>query len=111
MDKKPASRPASATTRPSETEPEDLHVPEHEPPSMPEAADKPETTTKDQIADVAASTSAAAGGKVAPRAASVPAAQTEPEDLHVPEHEPPSMPEAADKPDKTANAKPPGPLR
>jgi hypothetical protein len=32
----------TTTTPPSETEPQDLHVPEHDPPSMPEAADKPD---------------------------------------------------------------------
>lgn len=106
MDKKTASRPTAAT-RPSETTPEDLHVPEHEPPSMPEGADKPELPTKDQIGDLAASAPASTGGKVAPRAAGVPAAQTEPEDLHVPEREQPSMPEAADNPDK----RPTEPLR
>ncbi|MEO7910935.1 MAG: hypothetical protein ABIV47_14930 [Roseiflexaceae bacterium] len=110
MDKKSASRPAAAT-RPSETTPEDLHVPEHEPPSMPEAADKPELPTKDLIADLAASQPAGTGGKVAPRSTSVPAGQTEPEDLHVPKHEPPSMPEAADKPDKPAHERPTEPLR
>jgi hypothetical protein len=107
MDKK--SAPAAA--RPPTTEPEDLHVPEHEPPSMPEAADKPEQATPAQIADLAESTPAAAGGKVAPRATDTPTAETEPEDLHVPEHEPPSMPEAADKPDKAAKAKSIGELR
>jgi hypothetical protein len=107
MDKKSAS----AATRPSTTEPEDLHVPEHEPPSMPEAADKPEQTTPDQIAELAESASAAAGGKIAPRATNTPAAETDPEDLHVPEHEPPSMPEAADKPDKAAKHKSIGELR
>jgi hypothetical protein len=110
MDQKSASRSAAAT-RPSETTPEDLHVPEHEPPSMPEAADKPEVTLKDQSADRAAAAPASSGGKVAPRPAGVPAAQTEPEDLHVPEHEPPSMPEAADKPDKPAHERPAEPLR
>ena len=110
MDKKSASRPAAAT-RPSKTTPEDLHVPEHEPPSMPEGADKPEMPTKDQVADLAASGPAATGGKVPQRAAGAPAAQTEPEDLNVPEHEPPPMPEAADKPDKPANDRPPEPLR
>jgi hypothetical protein len=97
MDKKPASAAAPAPT----TEPEDLHIPEREQPSMPEAADKPEQATKDRIADLAESTPTA-DGKVAPRATSVPASETEPKDLHVPEHEPPSMPEAADKPDRPA---------
>ena len=101
MDKKSVARSAAAT-RPSETTPEDLHVPEREPPSMPEAADKPEMPTKDRVADLAASAPSATGGKTAPRATSFPASQTELEDLHVPEHEPPSMPEAADKPDKPA---------
>jgi hypothetical protein len=105
MDNKPAA------TRPSSTEPEDLHIPEREPPSMPEAADKPEQPAKDRVADLSASAPTAAGGKVAARGASAPAAETEPEDLHVPEHEPPSMPEAADKPDKVAKGKAPGELR
>jgi hypothetical protein len=100
MDKKSTSVPG--TNRASATTPEDLHVPEHEPPSMPEAADKPEAVTKDRVADQAASAPAQAGGSVAPRAIGVSASETEPEDLHVPEHEPPSMPEAADKPDKPA---------
>jgi hypothetical protein len=111
MDKKSTSLPAAATTRPSETEPEDLHVPEHEPPSMPEAADKPEAAAKDTIADLASSTPAEMGGSIAPRKARVPGSETEPEDLHVPEHEPPSMPEAADKPDRPAHDKPTEPLR
>jgi hypothetical protein len=105
MDNKPAA------TRPSTTEPEDLHIPEREQPSMPEAADKPERPAKDRVADLAASTPTAAGGKVAPRAANAPAGETEPEDLHVPEHEPPSMPEAADKPDKVAKDTSIGELR
>jgi hypothetical protein len=96
MDKKPAA------TRPSSTEPEDLHMPKHEPPSMPEAADKPEQATHDQLVDLAVSAPAAKGGGVKPQATDVPGAETEPEDLHVPEHEPPSMPEAADKPDQPA---------
>src|SRR5215213_5081404 len=82
MDKKSASRPAAAT-RPSETTPEDLHVPEHEPPSMPEGADKPEVPAKDQVADLAASAPASKGGNIAPRASSALAGETEPEDLHV----------------------------
>jgi len=110
MDKKSASRPAAAT-RPSETTPEDLHVPEHEPPSMPEGADKPEMPAKDQVADLAASAPTSKGGNVPPRASSALAGETEPEDLHVPEHEPPSMPEAADKPDKPAHDRPTEPLR
>ena len=105
MDKKPA------TTRPSATEPEDLHVPEHEPPSMPEAADKPEQTTHDRVAKLAETTPAAAGGKAARRASGVSGSETEPEDLHVPEHEPPSMPEAADKPNRPAKGKALGELR
>ncbi len=105
MDKKPAA------ARPSTTEPEDLHIPEREQPSMPEAADKPEMPAKDRIADLAASSPAAVGRKVASQATSVPAAQTEPQDLHVPEHEPPSMPEAADKPDQPASDRPTEPLR
>lgn len=105
MDKK------SAATQPSSTEPEDLHVPEHEPPSMPEAADKPEKPTRDLIAERAEATAAPSGGKVAPRAAGVAGSETEPEDLHVPEHEPPSMPEAADKPDRPAKNKAIGELR
>ncbi len=87
--------------RAPETKPEDLHVPEREQPSMPEAADKPEMPAKDRVADLAESTPAATG-KIASRATDVPAAETEPKDLHVPEHEPPSMPEAADKPDRPA---------
>jgi hypothetical protein len=110
MDKKSASRPAAATP-PAETTPEDLNVPEHEPPSMPEAADKPEQPAKDQVADLAASAPAGKGGSVAPRASSTAAGETEPEDLNVPEHEPPSMPEAADKPDKPAKDKLVGGLR
>lgn len=97
MEKKPAA------VRPSTTEPEDLHVPEHEPPSMPEAADKPEKPTRDPIAERAQATPASSGGKLTPRATGVAGSETEPEDLHVPEHEPPSMPEAADKPDRPAN--------
>ena len=96
MDKK------AAATRSPTTEPEDLHIPEEEQPSMPEAADKPERTTPDPIADLAESAPAASGGKVTPRATDVRSAETEPEDLHVPEHEPPSMPEGADKPDRPA---------
>jgi len=78
---------------------------------MPEAADKPDDSTKDQIADVAASLPAGAGRKVAPQATGVPAAETEPEDLHIPEREQPSMPEAADKPDRPSKAKSIGELR
>jgi len=77
---------------------------------MPEEADKPEMPTKDQVADLAASAQAGKGGKVTPRASSVPAGQTEPEDLHVPEREQPSMPEAADKPDQPAHDRPTEPL-
>jgi len=110
MDKKSASRPAAAA-RPSETIPEDLHVPEHEPPSMPEGADKPEMPTEDQVADLTASAPAGKSGSAAPRASNAVAGETEPEDLHVPEHEPPSMPEAADKPDKPAHERPTEPLR
>jgi hypothetical protein len=110
MDKKSASRPATAT-RPSETTPEDLHVPEHEPPSMPEGADKPEMPRRDQVADLAETLPASKGGSVTPRASSTQAGQTEPEDLNVPEHEPPSMPEAADKPDKPDKDKEIGELR
>ena len=110
MDKKSEARPAAATP-PAETTPEDLNVPEHEPPSMPEAADKPDKPAKDRVADLAASAPHGKAGSVAPRASSVVAGQTEPEDLNVPEHEPPSMPEAADKPDKPAHARPTEPLR
>jgi len=109
MDKKSASRPPA--TRPSSTEPEDLHVPEHEPPSMPEAADKPERPAKDRIADLAASAPTGTGGKVAQQATDFPESETEPADLHVPEHEPTPMPEAADKPDKPAHERPTEPLR
>ena len=101
---------SAAATRPSTTEPEDLNLPKHEPPSMPEAADKPDDPTKDPVADAAISAPATTGG-VAPRIASVPGAQTEPEDLHVPKHEPPPMPEAADKPDRPANDRPTESLR
>jgi hypothetical protein len=100
MDKK--STPVPGTNRASATTPEDLHVPEHEPPSMPEAADKPKAATKDQVADLAASTPAKVGGSIAPRATGISASETDPEDMHEPEHEPPSMPEAADKPEKPA---------
>jgi hypothetical protein len=109
MDKKSTSLPAA--TRPSTTTPEDLNVPEHEPPSMPETADKPEAAAKDAIAELAESAPAEMGGSVAPRKAGVSGSETEPEDLHVPEHEPPSMPEAADKPDRPAHDKPTEPLR
>lgn len=104
MDVKPAE------TRPSKTEPEDLHIPEREQPSMPEAADKPETPAQDRVADLAVAP-APSENTIAPRATRVLGAQTEPEDLHVPEHEPPSMPEAADKPDKAASDKSIGELR
>jgi len=99
MDKK------AAAARPPATGPEDLHVPEREQPSMPDAADKPERPANDRIADLAESTQATAGGKIAPRATHVPGTETEPADLHVPEHEPPSMPQAADKPEHPAKEK------
>jgi hypothetical protein len=105
MDKK------TAAARPPETEPEDLHVPKHEPPSMPEAADKPDHTTHDRVADLAEAAPAGTGHKTAPRASGVPNSETEPEDLQVPKHEPPSMPEAADKPDRPAKSKSIGELR
>src|SRR4051794_32617082 len=98
MDKKSAS----AAPRPPTTKPEDLHIPEREQPSMPEAADKPEQPTHDKIADLAEAAPAAPGGKITPRAASARGSETEPEDLHVPEREQPSMPEAADKPEQPA---------
>ena len=101
----------SAAARPPTTEPEDLHVPEHEPPSMPEGADKPEKPTPDKVAELSEAPAAAPGGKISPRAARVPTSETEPEDLHVPEHEPPSMPEGADKPDRPAKGKSIGELR
>jgi hypothetical protein len=84
-----------ARTPPSSTEPEDLNVPEHEPPSMPEAADKPDRPAAQPDRRALASDT---GPRAPIRSAGAPGSSTEPEDLNVPEHEPPSMPEAADKP-------------
>lgn len=96
MDRKNEPKPASTTA--SATKPEDLNVPEHEPPSMPEAADKPERPLPEEPNNQAkVDTSGPAASNRAPRA---PSSETEPEDLNVPEHEPPSMPEAADKPER-----------
>jgi len=95
MEQNEAQRPAR--TPPSETRPEDLHAPEHEPPSMPEAADKPERPAAQPDRRAIASDT---GPKAPIHPASTPPSATRPEDLHAPEHEPPSMPEAADKPDR-----------